>query len=440
MLALVAAVALSAPRAVAHQPARTVISNVKIVTLDDRGVIEGGVVIRDGHIEHVLAGQSAPRGATVIDGEAGYLIPGLIDAHVHFQEANELATYLRYGVTTVLSLGDSEDRIEPLLAARRRQEAGELTGAHLYATGRTIANHIRIENVAEVEPYLDLLQSRGFEYVKTYNEIPQDVFDAVVAGARRRGMGVFSHMPRNFPPEYTLSHGVNVIAHMEEFFFTTFAGPRDSVLNSLQPDWTPDYSRIDPILDIAARNDVAIIPNLIAPDTFQNLWVDESRTLDLPDLAYLAPEVAAVWRERNHSRRPQQALRQMREQIKYPLIRTMTYRAQRRGVLLLAGTDAPMPGLFPGRSLHQELRLLVSAGLSTQEALRAATINGGTAIRRWVDEGACVGVIRAGCEADLVLLRGNPLEDIRRTESIARVFADGRAFTPQQLEALARPR
>jgi hypothetical protein len=247
-------------------------------------------------------------------------------------------------------------------------------------------------------------------------------------------------MPRNFPPEYTLSHGVNVIAHMEEFFFTTFAGPRDRDLESMQPDWTPDYSRIDPILDIAARNDVAIIPNLVASDTFQDLWVDESRTLDLPDLAYLAPEVAAEWRQHNHSRRGQQALRQIREQIKYPLIRAMTYRAQRRGVLLLAGTDAPIPGLFPGRSLHQELRLLVSAGLSAEEALRAATTNGGTAVRRWVDESTCVGAIRAGCEADLVLLRGNPLEDIRRTEAIARVFADGRAFTPQELEGLARPR
>jgi hypothetical protein len=208
----------------------------------------------------------------------------------------------------VLSLGDSEDRIEPLLATRRRQAAGELTGAHLYATGRTIANHIRIETVAEVEPYLDLLQSRGFEYVKTHNEIPRDVFDAVVAGARRRGMGVFGQMPRNCPPEYTLSHGVNVIAHMEEFFFTFFAGPRDAALESMQPDWTREYSRIDPILDIAARNDVAIIPNLVASDTFQNLWVDESRTLDLPDLASLAPEGAAIcWRTSGEPRRSRES-------------------------------------------------------------------------------------------------------------------------------------
>lgn len=440
--ALMAAALVLTPQLAAAQTERTVIANVNIVTLDERGVIENGaVVINGGRIERVLGpGQRAPRGASVIDGQGGWLMAGLIDAHMHFSRENELASYLRYGVTTVLSLGDPDDVIEGLIDARRRQAAGQLVGARLYATGRTIANHARLEIPEQVEPYLDWLEENGFEFVKTYNAIPQPVFDAVVAGARRRGMGVFSHMPRAFPPEYALTHGINVVAHMEEFFFTTFEGPTDQDLEALRPDWTPDYARMDPILDVVAEAGVAIIPNLVASDVFQNLWVDESQALDIPDLAYIHPEDAALWREYNYSRRSQQALRQRREQIKYPLIRAMTYRAQQRGVMLLAGTDAPLPGLFPGRSLHQELRLLVSAGLSPEEALRAATINGGTAVRAWVDADACIGVIAAGCEADLVLLAANPLEDIRNAERIVRIFADGRAYTPEELEALARPR
>lgn len=84
--------------------------------------------------------------------------------------------------------------------------------------------------------------------------------------------------------------------------------------------------------------------------------------------------------------------------------------------------------------------MLVAAGLSNEEALRAATTNGGTAIRRWVDHDTCVGAIQAGCEADLVLLSANPLEDIRNAQAIVKIFADGRAYTPEELEALARPR
>src|ERR1700754_4901238 len=116
---IAAAFALSAPAAAAQTPARTIINNVNIVTLDERGVIEGGaVVIRGGHIERILtAGQRAPRGE-MIDGQGGYLIAGLIDSHVHYNRENELASYLRYGVTTVLSLGTRGD-LTPLLNARR---------------------------------------------------------------------------------------------------------------------------------------------------------------------------------------------------------------------------------------------------------------------------------------------------------------------------------
>jgi hypothetical protein len=436
---LAAALSLLAPQAAAQAPTRTILSNVNIVTLDERGVIEGGaVVIRNGQIERVLnPGQRAPRGE-VIDGQGGYLIPGLIDAHMHYQADNELAGYLRYGVTTALSLGTRPEFVEALLSARQRQASGELVGAHLYATGSNFGG--APVTAAEVEPRLDGLQQNGFEFVKVYNEIPQDAFDTLVAGARRRGMGVFGHLPRQFPAEYSIGNGLDVIAHMEEFFFTAFEGPRDRDLDTFSSGWAPDYSRIDPILDRVAESDVAIIPNLVASFTFQSLWVDEQRTLRTPDLDFLEPDIAAAWFEYNQSRRDRIDRRQLREQIKFPLMRTLTYRAQQRGILLLAGSDAPIAGVFPGRSLHQELRLLVAAGLTNEEALRAAIINGGTAVRRWVDEGTCVGAIRAGCEADLVLLSANPLENIRNTESIVRIFADGRAYTPEELEALARPR
>lgn len=435
---LAAALSLLAPRAAAQTPTRTIVTNVNIVTLDDRGVIEGGaLVIRGGQIERVLNRAQRPPRGEVIDGQGGYLIPGLIDSHVHYNADSELTAYLQYGVTTVLSLGTRGD-LTPLVNARRSVASGARPGARMYATGPSIANGVNL-TVPEVEPFLDSLQRDGFEFVKVYNETPQDVFDAVVAGAQRRRMGVFSHMPRNFPPEYSLSHGINVLAHMEEFFFTTFEGPRDRDLANLAPDWTPDYGRIDPILDIAAQNQVAIIPNLVASYNFQNLWADEARQIETPNLAHLSAEDAAGWRQYNYSRRPDQRLRQIREQIKYPLLRTMTYRAQRRGILLLAGTDAPIPGLYPGRSLHEELRLMAAAGLTYEEALRAATANAATVIHRWVDRDTCVGAIQAGCEADLVLLRGNPLEDIRQTEAIAWVMTDGRRFTPDELEPQARP-
>lgn len=182
-------------------PARSVIRNVNIVTLDDRGVLAGAsVVVSGGKIEKILAkGAVSPPDAAVIDGGGGYLIPGMIDAHVHFGAEHELAGFLRYGVTTVFSLGTRERDIPALLEARKRQANGTLVGAHLYSTGMTVPSMRDLKSVAEVAPFMSELKSQGFEFVKTYNEIPQDIFDEIVKEAKKRGMGVFSHMPRRFP-------------------------------------------------------------------------------------------------------------------------------------------------------------------------------------------------------------------------------------------------
>jgi cytosine/adenosine deaminase-related metal-dependent hydrolase len=428
----------------AAKPERTIlIRNVTAITMTDAAPSPvTGVLIRGGRIASLVpAGSPLPKADEIIDGVGGFLIPGLIDAHVHYPYGGlaKPANYLRYGVTTVFSLGTPEPEVPALLAARDEISRGRLAGPHIYATGPSIANQVRLERPEQVEPFLDLLAANKLELVKVYNEIPQPVFDAVVAGARRRGMGVFGHMPRNFPPQYSLTHGLNVLAHMEELFFTTFGGPRDRDLGKLAPDWIPDYGKIDATLDLFVANQVAIIPNLSASLNFQNLWADEDREFSTSDMRYVRPDRLAEWRRTNGARRPQMEKRMVREQIKYPLIRALTYRAAEKGILLLAGSDAPLAALFPGRSLHQELRMLVAAGLSNEQALRTATSNGGMATRKWLDRTACIGVIKTGCEADLVLLSGNPLDDIRNAAAITGVMTNGRWYTSAQLETLSRP-
>lgn len=437
-----AALAAAAVPLRAAEP-KVLIRNVNIVTLDDRGTIAGGSVLVDGKtIAAVLpAGAAPPKAARVIDGKGGWLIPGLIDAHVHFEATNELASMLRYGVTSVFALGaQSDEQVPEIVKAMRDQAAGRIVGAHLYSTGPSVPVHHEIKSVADVPVFMDGLQRDGFGYIKLYNEVPKDIFDAIVAEARRRHMGVFGHLPRRFPAQYSLSHGLNVVAHMEEFFFAPFnKDVTDSALPDLSPDWAPDMALADSLLDTAKANDVAIIPNLVASRNFRDLWVDEDEAFALPDAGYMDAEVIRDWRKYNYSHRNLPALRQVREEIKYPYIRTMTYRAQQKGILLLAGTDSPLPALYPGRSLQQELRLLVAAGLSNVEALRAATINGGIVAKKHVDPDGCIGSITAGCQADLVLLASDPTEDIRNAADIVGVMADGAYYRPADLERWRTP-
>lgn len=451
-LAITAATA-SAPAAAQEttSAAPTVIRNVNIVTLDSRGTIAGGSVVTEkGRIVRILTnGEAPPARARVVEGEGGYLIAGLIDAHVHYHADALLTRYLRYGVTTVFSLGTREANVPALLAARRRIADGTLVAPRLYATSTNFPEQHAFKSPAEVAPYLDAMRANGFELVKLYNAVPQEIFDAVTREAHKRGMGVFGHMPRTFAPEHTVSHGLDVLAHMEELYFTTFGGARDrapdpnrasgpnEVLATLAADWTPDYSRMDPILDAMAKNRVAIIPNLVVSATFRALWMDEDKEFSISDTAYLTAEERADVRKHNYSHRDQIEKRMLREELKYPLIRRLTYEAQKKGILLLAGSDSPIPGLYPGRSLLQELRLLVAAGLTNEEALKTATINGGELTRRF-DPQACIGAIRVGCEADLVLLKADPLADIRALDQIAGVMTDGAWYLPAKLDELSR--
>lgn len=430
--------AVTAQGAPSKGTSTTLIRDVNVLTLDERGVLSGASVRIDGKsISAIIPkGSALPRATRIVDGKGKYLMPGLIDAHVHYEARNELASFLRYGVTTVFQLGaQSDEQVPEIVAAMKDQASGKLVGAHLYSTGATVPVHHEIKSVAEVGPFMDNLQKNGLSFIKVYNEIPKDIFDTMVAESRRRGMGVFGHLPRRFPVEYSLTHGLNVVAHMEEFFFAPFnKDVTDSAMPTLSPDWTPDLATGESLLDIAKANDVAIIPNLVASRNFRDLWVDEDEAFALPDARFIDPEVIREWRKYNYSHRNLPALRQVREEIKYPYIRTMTYEAQKKGILLLAGTDTPLPALYPGRSLQQELRLLVAAGLTNLEALRTATINGGIATKKFVDHEACIGTISVGCEADLVFLRSNPLDDIRNAADISEVMVDGQAYTPAEID------
>lgn len=427
--------------AVAQAGSPEIIRNVNIVTLDERGLLNGySVEVRDGKITRLMKpAEKTTAGARVIDGQGRFLIPGLIDSHTHFEAEHELTSQLSYGVTTVFSLGNTDLELPGLFKGLDDQKHRRFVGAHLYATGPIIPVHRELHSVAEVKPFFDFLQQHGLRYAKVYNEISQPLFDAIVSEAHKRNMGVFGHLPVRFPVEYALSHGLDVVAHMEEFFFGLFNDDvTDSALPTLSPDWAPDLQVGARALDVAAANHVAIIPNLVASYNFRALWADEDKEFSVPDAKTMDADVIAAWRTENYTHRNLPAKRQLREELKYPFLRWMTYQAQQKGIELLAGTDSPIPTVYPGRSLQQELRLLAAAGLTNEQVLRAATINAGDVVHRLIDHNVCIGQIKEGCEADLVLLDGNPLNDIRNAGHIVGVMSDGSYYTRASLDRLVR--
>ncbi len=436
---LMAAVAAAA----AASAGTTVLRNVRVVPMDSERVSDSVVVVvRDGRIAEIVpaAGFETPPSAEEIDGEGGYLIPGLVDAHMHYRHADDFLNYLSHGVTTVLGLGQPEKDLARLREIQVQIAAGEKIGPRIYTTGGTIANHVDLETAEDGRAYVQRLKREGYDFIKVYNETPRAVFDAVVEEARLQGLSVFGHVPRNYPAEYSLAHGLDVVAHAEELYFTYFGGPRDSQLDEFDASHVPDLSLAEGIVDLMLEHEVALIPNLIFTFNTMQLWNDEEAVFAAPEMAYLHPALAAAWRSGSPARRDRIRKRMLRERIKYSLIHELTRRAHEAGVMIVTGSDAPLPGLHPGLSLHGEMRELVKAGLSYFEALSAATSAAGELVARFVEPGARIGRVEPGYEADLVLLRRNPLEDIRHAAEIAGVMSDGRWHPRSELERLRRGR
>lgn len=419
------------------------IRNAHIVSMSDNDIVDDKVVIvQDGRISRILPEpefESAP-GVHVIDAAGGYIVPGYVDAHYHFRHPDELLNFLAYGVTTVLNLGQSLKESRELMALRHSISRGEVTGPQVYTTERIIANGIDPRTPEEGRAYVRELSVNGYDFVKIYNEIPQDVFDAVATESHKLGLSVFGHIPRTFSPEYSFSNGLNVVAHAEEFYFTYFEGARDKDFDDFDATQLPDINKTSELIELLIKNEIAVIPTLAGSFAHQVFWDDEESVFADPELTYLHPSLTSLWRSMNILQREPLDKRMLRERIKYALSHEIIRRMHDAGVPIVTGTDAAIPNVPPGKSLHRELRELVKTGLDFREALAATTSVAGQFVKKHVDSDARIGQIREGFEADLVLLSSNPLDSILNAAKVKAVMTDGKWYTAQSISALREVR
>ncbi|HUG00863.1 MAG TPA: amidohydrolase family protein, partial [Longimicrobiales bacterium] len=262
----------------------------------------------------------------------------------------------------------------------------------------------------------------------------REAFDAVVEEAGARGLPVVGHIPRNFDPAHSLGGGLDLVAHAEEFFFTVFGGPRST--SDLDRSYRPDRSLIPGLIELLVGSGVFVIPNLSFSYGIQVMWDGMENVWEDPELAYLAPATVDQWRSGNIDRRVDLANFVFRDRLKYDLMQELTLRFQEAGVPMLLGTDAAAPTLFPGRSAHRELRELVKAGLTHAEALRVGTRNAGDFAALHLRDEERFGRVAVGYRADLVLVDGDPLDDVRNAARISGVMVRGRWLERAEIDAL----
>jgi imidazolonepropionase-like amidohydrolase len=399
--------------------------DVNVIPMDSRRplyrqvvLVEGDFVKRIGPVGQVTI---PPNAVQIVGDGSQYIVPGLTDAHVHLAEGAEswLGLFVANGVTTVFNL-QGDDRH---LGLRDRLRDGSLLGPTLYTSGP-------YTNLPEIETPADAAQAArdqandGYDFIKVHGELSEDAFRQLVETADEVGIPVVGHAPRNLPFDRVLENGQAGVAHAEELIYTRFGGLVEADLRSVAIQMADAGTWLTPTL--------STFGNIVAQWGTQDGLNAGIRSRDA---MFLPGSILDDWlKDRTYSGRDpaDQPLIEEMYEFQKPLVRVF----HEVGVPMLAGTDTPLPVMYPGFSIHDEIAALQDAGLSPFEALSAATANAGRFVREWVDASARFGTVTEGARADLILVGSNPLDDLDLLRRPQGVMVRGQWFDREALDVL----
>jgi imidazolonepropionase-like amidohydrolase len=397
----------------------------------DRDVVlaDWDVAVRGGRIASLSPDEATHISAndTVIDASGKFLLPGLVDFHTH-PSPSDLVSDVFYGVTTIATF-DGE-----LLQWHERHEKLPAVAPNVVSTTRildgpvpTWPGNYSIADPDVVPEIIDHQIALGASMAKVYSQMTLPIMQAIVRQAHLRGIAVAGHAPEGLSMDYVLGPaGLDIVAHSEELTHYLSATPSDTEINT--------------VVRQIADHDIAVIPDLVVIEKIPGLGMNADQVLAAAGAAYLAPTDFQESLPRNNPYAHRPDLPQFVVAIKRQLAlqEIITRRLADAGVLLVAGTDAP-DNCWPGEALHEELRLLVKSGLGNYAALRTASFNPGIFVARGIrsQAGERFGVIAPGTRADLLLVDGNPLEDLSALEKIAGTMVAGQ-WRPQEEVVRAR--
>jgi imidazolonepropionase-like amidohydrolase len=392
------------------------------------------IIVRGARIVSVGPATSAviPAQAVIYDATGRYLIPGLWDAHVHLTQAGEKAMplFVANGVTSVRDMGSDFAQIQRWKSAR---EAGaplprilspgpKIDGG---STAETLLNGVRKDTRVVATPddarrAVDDLKAQGVDFIKVHNRLTPELYNAIVAESHKAGLTFSGHLPVAGPlaaaavRQHTIEHGRGMLMCATELWSANATGEGARTLT----EYCAPQATQAQVIPALVRARTWFTPTLVS-------WRGHAMVGD-PGLAQwlmTLPGDAEVWPDlRRHwvlmSGLPPRAL----ERSLDGQFGALAAEASRAGIPLLAGSDLGDPYVIPGYALHDELALMVAAGVTPLAALQSATSEPAKAFGL----SDRLGAIRPGQMADLVLLDADPLADIHNTRKIHAVMLNGR--------------
>ncbi|MGH7471197.1 MAG: amidohydrolase family protein [Longimicrobiales bacterium] len=409
-LALAPALSFAQGRAVAFV-------NVNVVPMDRETVLQDQtVIVQNGKITAVgpAARAAVPANALRVDGRGKFLLPGLAEMHGHvpgptsaYSVENVLFLYIAGGATTVRSMQGQFAHF----ALRQRVESGELIGPRLYLCPPQLSG-TSVPDVATAEQRVREAKQAGYDHLKIQEGVTKEVYDAIVRTAREVGLPWGGHVSIHVGVPGALAAKQSTIDHLDDYV--------DAIERN--------EARIPAIVRATRDAGVAVVPTMPLWEILRGLHSPESMN-DRPELKYAPPQTRQGWanqaRGAQSNTTPEAARREI--DLRNQILKAMSD----QGVPILLGTDAPQAYSVPGFSLQREMETMVAAGMTPFQVLQSGTIN----VAKYYKIDSEAGTVAAGRRADLLLVDGNPLQDIKNMARKSGVMVHGRWLPWSEIQA-----
>ena len=379
------------------------------------------VYVEDGRITNILTSGALPKTSNewdVIDGTGKYLIPGLWDMHAHYEQVEWGPIYLAAGVTTVRDCGNEFDFITTV---RDALQSGRGIGPRLLiagivdGTGPITLGAITADTPEQARDVVRRYKNVGAVQIKIYSSMKPALVPVITEEAHKLGLTVTGHVPEGMTTAQAVSAGYDAINHISY--------PARDLLHLERGKPTPPIDFTTP----EAKKQLALFKkhHTVFDDTtvlYETLLRSTDTPLETlePGITHVAPSLATALNATGMpaDKAPEAAKR-------YAALLATLRELHRQGLTIVAGTDQDVPGY----SLHRELEIYVQAGFTPMEALQAATIVPARVLK--LDKQ--LGTVEVGKHADMLLLDGDPLADIRNTRRIAKTISGGAVYDPAPL-------
>ncbi len=386
------------------------LKGARIITMEGNEVIDNGtIIIKNNRIEAIGAASeiSIPNDAKVYDVSGKIIMPGIVDAHAHIgafrdglttQKHWQFYANLAYGVTTA---HDPSAHTETVFALSELQKNGTLVGPRLYSTGFILYGaegdfKAVINNLEDARSSIRRTKAFGALSVKSYNQPRREQRQQVLQAAREEGI-------------FVVPEGGSTFYHNMTMIMDGHTGVEHNI------PVAPVYKDV---LELWGQSNVGYTPTLIVNYGGMNgeyFWYQNTNVWENEKLLKYTPRGLIDARSRHRKMVPDEEY-----ENGHILVSKTTKALSDAGVKVNLGAHDQLQGL----GAHWELWLLHQGGMSNHEALKTATINSAN----YIGAGNDVGSLKTGKLADLIVMDGDPLEDIRNTESIIYTMINGRLY------------